>query len=564
MAKRQHIIIDRRSFLHLAGASLAACGATLALSRPAHAEAADPTGESLGSFTIDDFIERIGDSEIVKYASTGTLSLWIASAFARSLSSIPNLPVSIADYIKSPTVISQNIWSRLPEPILHAGPNHIVDDWIYRQIWLKLPPNARTYYQVAGGVPPRTPQEAFRVFKTIPLQIVMGGEEALLRFHQNKHWSHIIPKSQGGSSLASNGIFEYYLYNLWRGDETMTVAELERAKWELNEEAKRVRLRHLAHGEWELLKSQTTSLQKILRSPEFTGTLRLAARPILPGAVAFAVADVAVAVLDEGLRYHDGDIDRSELFSSVAASVGKDALFAVAVFGVILGLVMAVPALGALLASVAPVLVLMPFLLYGHRFYSLSAEWVQRIGFAPVIAAWNSTKEIPMQVWVQAASSFESIQKAARDASERALKTAGDASERAWQGIGSFSEDTLHGIGDFSDSAWQGIGGAPASVFQGTRGITIRTWQGVGGLSDGAIEGIGDFSDGAIHGIGDFSERAWQGAGEFSDGDLDGIGDFPEGVWDAAGSTSEQTLEKAKDLLEEAEERLQNLWPFGE
>lgn len=505
MAKRQHIIIGRRSFLQLAGTSLAACGVTLALSRPAYAEVADPTDESPGSFTLDDLIERIKDPELAKYASTGTLSLWIAGAFAASLSRLP-LPVSIADFVRTPSVISKNTWSRLPGSIRHAGPSHIVDDWIYRQTWLELPPNARAYYQVAGGVPPRTPQEAFRVFKTIPLQIVMGGEEALLRFHQNKHWSHIIPKSQGGSSLASNGIFEHYLYNLWRGDETMTDAELERAKWELDQEANRVRFRHLAQGEWKLLKSQTISLQKILSLPEFTGTLRLAARPMLPGAVAFAVVDVAVAVLDEGLRYHDGKIDRAELFSSVAASVGKDALFAVAVFGVILGLVMVVPALGALLASIAPILVLMPFLLYGHRFYSLSAEWVQRIGFAPVVAAWNNTKKIPKQVWAQAANSFESFQIAARDASERALKTAGDASE--W--------------------AWQGIGAAPGSVIQGTQGIAARTWQGVEFSPNGTLESIGDFSAGA-----------WQGAGSATQNAVRVTTETTSGAWDWVTVTSD-------------------------
>lgn len=448
MARRQHIVIDRRSFLQLAGTSLAACGATFALSRPAYAEAADLTGESIGSFTIDDLIERIKDPEIAKYASTGTLSLWIAGAFAASLSRMP-LPVSIADFVRSPTAISQSIWSRLPEPILHAGPIHIVDDWIYRQIWLNLPPTRRNYYHIAGGVPYRTPQEAFNVYRTIPLRIVMGGEEALSNFHQNKHWSHIVPDSKGGSHLASNGIFENALDNMRRGDRPMTKAEFDRAQLALIREAEQVRLDHLSRAEERLTKSQISSLRKGLNSPAFTRTLTAATRSFLPGAIAFALVEVAVVALEEGLRYHDGEIDRSDLFSRVAAKVGKDALFAVVALGIVLGLVMVVPALGALLTSLAPVLVVMPFLLYGVRFYNLSNEWVQRIGFEPVIAAWSNTKGIPKQAWVQAASSFESFQIAARDASERALKTAGDASERAWQGIGSISEDTLHGIGDF-------------------------------------------------------------------------------------------------------------------
>ena len=553
MAKRRRIVLDRRSFLQLSGASIAACGLHLAFNRPAHAEVADPTGESIGSYTIDDLIARIDDPEIEKYASTGTLSLWIAGAFASSLSRMPNLPTNISDFLRSPTVISQSIWSRLPEPILHAGPIHIVDDWIYRQTWLKLTPTRRATYHVAGGVPYRTAEEALNVYKTIPLRIVMGGEEALSKFHQNKQWSHINPSSKGGSTLASNGIFENALDNLRRGDAPMTKAEFDRAQLALLREAEQVRLDRLSRAEERLTKSQITSLRKGLSSPALTRTLTTAGRSFLPGAVAFTLVEVAVVVLEEGLRFHDGEINRSELFSRVAARVGKNALFAVVALGIVLGLVMVVPALGALLTTVAPVLVVMPFLLYGSRFYSLSAEWLQRIGFESVVATWNETKEIPKQAWAQAASSFESFQKAARDASQKALKSASDASERA-----------LQGIGDLSDSAWQGIGGAPTSVIQGTRGFTIRTWQGAGEFSGGAVDGIGDFSDRALHGIGDFSDRAWQGAGEYSDGALDGIGDFPEGVWDTAGDTSERTIEKAKELLEEAEERLQNIWPFGE
>ena len=510
MGKRQRIVLDRRSFLQLSGASLAACGLNFALRGLAHAEIADPTGENLGSFTIDDLIERTDDPEIEKYASTGTLSLWIAGAFAASLSRMPNLPTNITDFVRSPTVISQSIWSRLPEPILHAGPIHIVDDWIYRQIWLKLPPTRRAYYHVAGGVPYRTLQEAFNVYKTIPLRIVMGGEEALSKFHQNKHWSHIIPSSKGGSNLASNGIFENALENMRRGDGPMTKAEFDRAQLALIREAEQVRLDHLSRVEERLAKSQITSLRKGLSSPALTRTLTSAARSFLPGAVAFALVEVAVVALEEGLRYHDGEIDRSDLFSRVAARVGKDALFAVVALGIVLGLVMVVPALGALLTTLAPVLVVMPFLLYGSRFYNLSAEWLQRIGFVPVIAAWNETKEIPKQAWAQAASSFESFQKAARDASEKALKSAGDASERAWQGIGGFSEDALHGIGDYSDGVWQGLGGAPRSAIQGTRGIAVRTWQGVEFFPNGNLESIGDFSAGAWQGAGNATQNAVQ------------------------------------------------------
>ena len=534
MGKRQRIVLDRRAFLQLSGASLAACGVQLALSRPVYAEIADAEDDKPESFTIADLIERTEDREVELYARTGTLSLWIASTFAASLSRMPNLPTLFADFGRNPTVGTQSIWGRLPEPILHAGPNEIVEEWIYRQVWEKLPPERRQYYHRAGSSIPRpiyrTLQEAYKVYKTIPLGIALGEEEALSKFHKNKHWSHIIPSSQGGSDLASNGIFEASDKNWDRGNRPMTEIEYEQAQRALIKEAEQLRLQDLSRGERRLAKNHIASIRQGLRSPALSPALMQAARPILPGAVAFAVVEVAVVALEEGLRYHDGEISLSELFSSVAARVGKDSLFAVGVLGIVLGLVMVVPALGALLTSLAPVMVVMTFLLYGNRFYSLSTEWVQRLGFEPVMTAWNNSKEIPKQAWAQAASSFESFQKAVEYASEKALKSAGDASERAWQGIGGFSEDALHGIGDFSDGAWQGLGGAPRSAIQGTRGVAVQTWQGVEGLTDGTLEGIGDFSAGA-----------WQGAGSATQNAVQVTTETTKGAWEWVTVTGDGT-----------------------
>lgn len=572
MANRQRIVLGRRSFLKLSAAGLAASGLHFAIDRTAYAEMADPESDTPESFTIADLIERTDDRKVEQFARTGTLSLWIASTFAASLSALPNFPTVFEYFGRNPGVGTQSIWGRLPEPILHAGPNDIVEEWIYRQVWEKLPPERRQYYHRAGSstLRPiyRSLQEAYNVYKTIPLGIVLGEEEALSKFHKNKHWSHIIPSSQGGSDRASNGIFEAREPNWDRGNRPMTKIEFERAQRAIVEEAEQTRLQSLSRGEERLAKTQITSIRRGLSSPALRPALVQATRPILLGAGAGAAAiimvDVALTCMEEGLRYHDGEIGLSELFSSVAARVGKNSLLAVGVLGIVLGLVMIVPALGALLTSLAPVMVVMTFLLYGREFYSLSSEWVDRFGLEPVLAAWNNTKEIPKQAWAHAADSFESFRQSVVAASEWALEGAGDATGRALQGIGDLSEDALYGIGDFTDYAWQGLGGAPRNVLQGTRGVTIRTWQGAGAFSDGAIEDIGDFSDRALQGVGDFSDRAWQGAGEFSDGALYEFGNIPGGVWETAGESSEQALEKAKELLEEAEEKLQNIWPFGE
>ena len=538
MGKRQRIILDRRAFLQFSGASLAACGLGLALNQPARAEIADPADESPDSFTIDDLIESTNDPEIESFAKIGMLPFAIAGVFAANFSRIPNLSTIMADFVKDPSVVSKSIWARLPDTVFQAGPNRFVVDWTYRQIWEQLPPERRAYYKNAGGLPTRTTQEAFRVFKTIPLRLVMGGEEELHKFHKNKHWSHIIPKSQGGSNLASNGIFWDARKNLELGSNPMTVEDIEDAQRAINKESKEVDLGHQARSAKKLANDQLASIGKGLKSPVFRRNLLIAARPILPVAVAALAVEVTIVALEEGLRYHKGEIKLSDLFTSVSARIGKNAVTAVVVLGVVFGLMMVVPALGALFTSLAPVLVIMTFLLYGYRFYALSKEWLQRFEFGPVIAAWNETKQIPKQAWAQAASSFESFQNATREASERALRSAGDASERAWQDIGVLS-----------DSAWQGIGAAPRSVIQGTQGITARTWQGVEFFPNGALESIGDFSAGAWQGAGSASQNAVQVTTETTSGAWEWVTVTSDGIAVDVTGVPEHVLDWLRDTF---------------
>ena len=51
-------------------------------------------------------------------------------------------------------------------------------------------------YQLAGNEY-KSLTQAQAVWKSIPAQVRAGGPEALLKFHQGKEWSHIIPRSQG-------------------------------------------------------------------------------------------------------------------------------------------------------------------------------------------------------------------------------------------------------------------------------------------------------------------------------------------------------------------------------
>ena len=52
-------------------------------------------------------------------------------------------------------------------------------------------------------------------------------------------------------------------------------------------------------------------------------------------------------------------------------------------------------------------LALANFAFYGHQFYTLAKEWVERVGLAPVLDVWNKAKEITAEAWEESAGIFE-------------------------------------------------------------------------------------------------------------------------------------------------------------
>jgi uncharacterized protein YoxC len=76
------------------------------------------------------------------------------------------------------------------------------------------------------GDSPRSDADVIKLFEKIPGTSKLGANERTIRqFLSDKHGSHIIPRSQGGSNGADNILWEIGVDNLRRGAEVMTVGE---------------------------------------------------------------------------------------------------------------------------------------------------------------------------------------------------------------------------------------------------------------------------------------------------------------------------------------------------
>ncbi|BAY26929.1 hypothetical protein NIES2100_67450 [Calothrix sp. NIES-2100] len=76
------------------------------------------------------------------------------------------------------------------------------------------------------GDSPRSDADVIKLFEKIPGTSKLGGSERTIRqFLSDKHGSHIIPRSQGGSNGADNILWEIGVDNLRRGAKVMTVGE---------------------------------------------------------------------------------------------------------------------------------------------------------------------------------------------------------------------------------------------------------------------------------------------------------------------------------------------------
>ena len=211
--------------------------------------------------------------------------------------------------------------------------------WLRNLDFQSLPADRVRYYRQAGGAY-RNLKNAEYIWRTIPKQVRMGGPDALRKFHSNKDWSHKIPRSTGGSDLARNGIFEQAALNRARGAIRMTAAEIRLARHVLNMDALK---------------------QAIEQS------VRVSAKSTLQSVAIEAV----FSILEYGLLYQEGKINRKQLSLEVGTRLAKTAPTAAVVPGTVAVLVMVFPVLLPVLGALALPLTTVSYIGMGLRLYQL-------------------------------------------------------------------------------------------------------------------------------------------------------------------------------------------------
>jgi hypothetical protein len=169
-----------------------------------------------------------------------------------------------------------------------------------------LPRNLQFKFARAGvrdGM--RNVLETAKVFESIPAQIRALGPEAVREFCQDKDWSHIQARVNGGGNEAANGIFEYFWVNRARGGKDMT-AEV----------------------------------------AEIVGA-------VAKGAIAAAVIELVFSILENSLLCVEGKITQSQLIEQVAADTAKAGIAGGAITGILLALCMIFPPIAGVLGAAA-------------------------------------------------------------------------------------------------------------------------------------------------------------------------------------------------------------------
>jgi len=296
--------------------------------------------------------------DVQQYMRSGALQFWVAGLFMNQW-------------------VRQIDFEKLLKDALSASVAGVfANGWLHNLDFSQLPKDLVAHYQRAGAVY-RGLEGAEAIWETIPLSVRMSGPEALREFHASRDWSHIVPRSMGGGNGASEGLFEMAPLNRARGNATMTPAELRLAREALGMEA----LRH---------------------------AVKQAAQVAVTAALVSSVVEGVFAVMEEGLRYFDGEISKSVLYARVLKRVGVSAAHAVVISGLIVGLVTLCLFLIPVLEVLALPLAVVSFTLLGVRFYGLGKAWWQRVRLEPALPewtegaltqAWETTRDVSVRSW---------------------------------------------------------------------------------------------------------------------------------------------------------------------
>lgn len=207
-------------------------------------------------------------------------------------------------------------------PLWVAG--QTLNSFAYHLRFINLEPELASYLRRAGGEW-KGHLQAKGLWETIPPQIRAGGQSEILRFLDGKDWSHRIPRSQGGSTTADNGIFELRLLNRMRGAKTMTSGEIAEAK-------------------------------AVIRSDVVLSVVRQTLGAMVKGAMIGVIISGLISCLEYGLDYAEGKITWEQMVTEII----KRILFAGGLSFVITGLLVG---LGLLFPGLIPALVVPMFVI---------------------------------------------------------------------------------------------------------------------------------------------------------------------------------------------------------
>ena len=177
-----------------------------------------------------------------------------------------------------------------------------------------------------------------------------------------------------------------------------------------------------------------------LNATAVRNAVTLAAKATVTGALVAVAIEGTFAVMEYGLLYQEGKIGQPEFLLQVGQHLLQSGGVSVAIAGLVVGLTLVFPPLLPILSSMTLPLAFVVFALVGHRFYELSAKWMQSVGLAQLQAAWNKSKAVPEQVWAEAWHILAGFRQQLGDASTWALSEAKDVAEGAWQGTEDFPE----------------------------------------------------------------------------------------------------------------------------
>lgn len=227
--------------------------------------------------------------------------------------------------------------------------------------WTNVDPRKYLYAGTRGTS--RGMVEAQRVWETIPEQIRAAGPEATAKYLGDKDWSHIQAYSEGGSHLASNGVFEDASLNRARGSTRMTSGELQAA-------------------------------ERVLQRNAFHATLLETATSALEGALTSAAIAGVVAVLEYGLEHQKGEISEKEMYRGIGKTVQVAGISGAAISGLVAATAMAFPATIPVVSALAVPLMVIGFAVLGVRLAKVGKGWYQ------FFASEQPLRPLALQYWL--------------------------------------------------------------------------------------------------------------------------------------------------------------------